>query len=158
MRIRILTLVLLPWLCNAAQAQKPSCKDVSVSYEKPNQRLSQNISLSTDARGEYTGSQRVASPQGTRWLVSLNPDYMKPGPWDTTLIIGNNAGGAPILKASFRDHGNTFSANWLNEKLIYIQVWWGRIVSSDMILDVEKQAFIYNEVANYGALTQCQID
>jgi hypothetical protein len=158
MGIRILTVILLVSSCSGAQAQKPSCKDVFVSYAKPNERLSQKISLSTDARGEYTESQRVTSPQGTRWLVSLNPDYTKAGPWDTTLIIGNGAAGTPILKATFRDHGNTFSANWLNEKLVYIQVWWGRIVSSDMILDVEKQAFIYNEVANYGAPTDCKID
>jgi hypothetical protein len=40
------------------------------------------------------------------------------------------------VEAVFRDHGNTFSANWINEKLLFVQVWWGRIASSDIILDV----------------------
>lgn len=66
---------------------------------------------------------------------------MKAGPWNTTLIIGNRADGKPFLTASFKDHGNTFSAKWLNENLVFVM--WGRISSSDLILDVQKRAFIY---------------
>lgn len=78
---------------------------------------------------------------------------MKAGPWNTTLIIGNRADGKPFLTASFKDHGNTFSAKWLNENLVFVM--WGRISSSDLILDVQKRAFIYNEMANYGEVTFC---
>ena len=80
-------------------------------------------------------------------------------PWNTILFIrGRHAANAkPLLKVEFDDHGNTFSANWINEKLLFVQVWWGRLGSSDLILDVEQGKFIYNEFAHYGELAEpCQ--
>jgi hypothetical protein len=44
--------------------------------------------------------------------------------------------------------------HWLNEKLLYGSVWWGRTVSTDFVFDAEKRAFIYREMANYGELVQ----
>jgi hypothetical protein len=42
----------------------------------------------------------------------------------------------------------------LNEKLIYGSVWWGRIVATDFIFDVQGNKFIYREMASYGELIQ----
>ena len=89
-------------------------------------------------------------------MVHLDPDYMKSGPWNTTLIIGDRTTRKPFLKAEFLDHGDTFDAKWLNENLIWIQVWWGRVASSDLILDVSKKQFIYNQLAQYGEVTFCK--
>jgi len=59
---------------------------------------------------------------------------------------------------TFVDHGNGgVSIQWLNEKLPYGSVGWGRIVSTDFVFDVERKGFIYREMANYGELVQpCQ--
>jgi len=46
---------------------------------------------------------------------------------------------------------------WLNEKLVYGSVWWGRIVATDFIFDVQRGTFIYREMADCGAVVQpCQ--
>jgi len=93
------------------------------------------------------------SPQGTRWFVELDPDYMSTKvPWTTTLYIKGGSDGRRTWKASFIDHGNTFSASWINEKLLFVQVWWGRMASSDLIFDVNQGTIIYNEFAHYGEL------
>jgi hypothetical protein len=81
---------------------------------------------------------------------------MKPGPWSSTLFIGTRGSNAAGFKVEFLDHCEQFSASWINDKLLYIQVWWGRIASSDLILDVGNREFIYNEFANYGEITFCK--
>jgi len=95
--------------------------------------------------------------QRTRWMVVRRPDYMKAGPWATVVWIGNHSGGS-LLQLAFFDHASGgVEIRWLNEKLLYGSVWWGRIVSTDFVLDVERKTFIYREMANYGELVQpCQ--
>jgi hypothetical protein len=78
-------------------------------------------------------------------------------PWTTTLYIKGGSDGRRVWKASFIDHGDTFSARWINEKLLFVQVWWGRMASTDLIFDVNQGTIIYNEFAHYGELFEtCQ--
>jgi hypothetical protein len=102
--------------------------------------------------------KKVSSPQGTRWFFEIDPDYKSVvKPWNTTLEIGNNSHDEILLEAHFVDHGNDFSAHWINEELLFVQVWWGRIVSSDLIIDVSSGKLIYDRLANYGQLGEpCQ--
>jgi hypothetical protein len=91
--------------------------------------------------------------QGTRWFTQSQPDFTKDGPWTTTLVVGDDSGA--FLKLTFTDHGSGgVHARWLNEKLLFVDVWLGRIVSIDLILNVEQATFIYSEEANYGQLVQ----
>ena len=41
-------------------------------------------------------------------------------------------------------------AHWINEKLIFIRVYWGRILGTDMIFDTEKNEFTYREMVYDG--------
>jgi hypothetical protein len=138
-------------------AQIPdSCENRSVEYESPAQSFENNIHVLRVAKGvdPPLGQKQNLSPQGTRWYVEIDPDYTSTkNPWNTTLYIG----GVPhkekvLLKATFTDHGNSFSAKWINEDLLFIQVWWGHILSSDLILDVHEGKFIYDKLANYDQL------
>lgn len=43
-------------------------------------------------------------------------------------------------------------AHWINEKLIFIRVYWGRIVGTDMIFDSEKKEFVYREMVYDGTI------
>jgi hypothetical protein len=91
------------------------------------------------------------SPQGTSRLIFLDqPNFMKNGPWHTKArIIGNKAHTVNLL-IEVRDHANqSVHADWLNEKLLFMRVWWGRLVSTDLILNVETGEPIYMEEASY---------
>lgn len=59
-----------------------------------------------------------------------------------------------LLRLAIRDFYPNFGYRykWINEKLLFVQVWWGRIVGDDLILDVEKEEIIYREAVNDGVL------
>jgi hypothetical protein len=146
--------VLLPSFAKAQSS--PACNAAQVTYESAPKDIEDRIRVVKETRpsGPPATGTRVNSTHGTRWLVQVDPNYRKAGPWTTTLYVGNSDSRQPYLLASFRDHGNTFSAHWINEDLLFVQVWWGRIASSDLILDVTTGRFIYDRLANYGQTAQ----
>jgi|SRR6478609_7628776 len=160
--IRPASNLLLPSLlflssCFQAKGQSlPPCSTAQVTYSPVTSDFERKIQISRIGVPFKPPAveKRVKSVQGTRWFVELAPDYMKNGPWTTTLYLGKSDSNRAYLVASFKDHGNTFSAHWVNEELLFVQVWWGRIASSDLILDVAKGRFIYNQLANYGQIIE----
>ena len=46
--------------------------------------------------------------------------------------------------------------SWLNEKALFVRVWWGRIVSTDFVLDTDRVSFVYVEGVNYFRLVYSQ--
>ena len=59
-----------------------------------------------------------------------------------------------LIKILLKDHYPNFLLDvyWINQKLLYIKVWWGRVLGSCFIFDVEKESFIYREMVNDGNL------
>ena len=135
------------------QAPEP-CRDQKVNYGPAPAFIQKRLSLTRlDGSAKVPTSENwVFSPQGNRWFINVSPDYSKSGPRSTTLYIGNRTGGTGALQATFTDDDKAFAASWINEKLLFVQVWWGRMASSDLILDVDKGTFIYDELANYAEL------
>jgi hypothetical protein len=91
------------------------------------------------------------STYGTRWLSQNDPDFAKNGPFSTTIAVGDRNGALWML--TFPQHGNEpIQSDWLNEKLLFLRVWLGRIVSLDMILDVDHGILVYSEDATHDDL------
>ncbi len=42
------------------------------------------------------------------------------------------------------------SVRWVSEKLVFVRVWWGRVLGTDAILDVESGRFVYREMVQSG--------
>jgi len=98
---------------------------------------------------------KLESPHGTRWLIARDPDFTREGPWTTTLYVFGNRVNAGILRIQFHDHGNGgVHEKWVNEKLLAADVWWGRILSTDLVLNVETGKWIYAEEADYSVTIQ----
>ena len=143
----------------AEHQSSDDCREYDqVFYEDPGDYSSKRIKiilLKTGAEELRDLSDLIPnrSPQGTKAFLIRKPDYMKKGPWNTDLyIFGNKA--IPIqLKVTFSEHASYgIRPQWINEKLLSISVSWGRIVSTDIILDVESGEFVYIEDASYGYL------
>ena len=134
--------------------QLPKCATEKVQYKAQPSDLASKIHLTAfSAADTFPKSlKRQNSIQGTRWVAMTDPGYINPGPWNTTLFIGDAGEANPFLKLHIADHGNTLTMNWINEKLLFVQVWWGRFASSDLIFDIEQRKLIYNEFAHYGEL------
>lgn len=41
---------------------------------------------------------------------------------------------------------------WLSEKLVFMRAWWGRLAATDLIYDVERERFVYDEALTDGSL------
>jgi hypothetical protein len=149
--IALLTCLYVPGFI-AAQ-RPPSCDQQRVTYQPHKPTESQFRIERVPPTSKPQSGTLNKSPQGTRWFAQDNPDYTRNGPWNTTIVIGDHQGAS--MKLTFPNHGNSgVQADWLSEKLLFTRVWLGRIVSLDLILDVEKGMLIYSEEANYGGLIE----
>jgi hypothetical protein len=111
-------------------------------------------SLASDAKeiGALQGGERLHSPRGTGSVVLRKADTAQSGPWNTTVYVLGNRARPAGLKIVFKDHASGgVRVSWLNEKL-FLSVWWGRIASTDLILDIETSKYVYVEDADYGTL------
>jgi hypothetical protein len=78
---------------------------------------------------------------------------MHDGPWTTRLYISDAADPHYCIFIEARDLGNGgVDYEWLSEKLLFVRCWWGRIVSTDFVLDTGTARPIYIEDANYSKL------
>jgi hypothetical protein len=145
----------------AAQAtaqQVTPCDTAKVQYSPVEDKYMDKINLQAVTELQVPeGVEKQFSPQRTFWLYAAQPNYQKDGPWSTTVLI-KSADGKTMRKLIFLDHGTGgVNLQWLNERLLFARVWWGRILSTDLILDVQNREFLYQQNAYYGQLMEpCQ--
>lgn len=98
----------------------------------------------------YPG-EGTCSLQGTAKLFVDRPDFSKKGPWNTVFSVApTRSGAAKAARVIFKDHASyQVRAEWLNEKLVFFSVWWGRQVSTDIVVDFSKQTVLYVEEASH---------
>ena len=97
-------------------------------------------------------NEKVFSPNKAYWYSVTEPDTMKPGPYKLRIDIYNEREYLVRLDmlniyGNFKPH-----VKWINEKLLYVQVWWGRVKGVDLIFDVENEQVIHKENINYGII------
>ena len=95
------------------------------------------------------------SPQGTLAFNRIAiADTMKPGPYSNTIEVFSTAGESISWRIEINDLMDNVRLRWINDDLLYVQAWWGRIVSTDMLLEVSSGRLVYAKEANYGLLVQ----
>ncbi len=148
----LLSLSCAPVLSQESRPSLPKCGEARVQYTPFDENYSQKIILREvhDSGPSEPEGNREYSPQRTAWVSPTSPEYSRPGPWNTTVTIAVPAG-SKALQLAFHDHASgCASVQWLDEELLFGRVWWGRVYSTDFILDVEKEQFIYKQMAHYG--------
>ena len=148
----LLSLSSAPVLSEESRPSLPKCGEARVQYTPFDENYSQKIILREvhDSGPSEPEGNREYSPQRTAWVSPTSPEYSRPGRWNTTVTIAVPAG-SKALQLAFHDHASgCASVQWLNEELLFGRVWWGRVYSTDFILDVEKEQFIYKQMAHYG--------
>jgi hypothetical protein len=146
-----------PGLHLSTPAQGPlKCNNEKIRYSPFDTTYSNRILLkSMTGSGDLpqTASKKY-SPQHTMWQARVDADTMKPGPWTTSVYFGSD-GNNEVLKLTLVDHASGgVQVDWLSEKLVFGRVWWGRIISTDFVLDLQKRQFIYREMGEYGDIIQ----
>jgi hypothetical protein len=59
-----------------------------------------------------------------------------------------------LIQIKFTDLFGLSETKWINEKLLFMRPWWGKIVGTDIIYDVEK--VIYAETVTDGGMAYSQ--
>jgi hypothetical protein len=77
---------------------------------------------------------------------------MKPDPYDFRADIYNDRDYLVRLTVSGIYGNYEPEIRWINEKLLYVRIWWGRIKGADLILDVEDQTVIHKEDIHWGII------
>jgi hypothetical protein len=93
------------------------------------------------------------TPFGVRWLVAEDPDTTQDGPWTTRLYIFDSADTNRCVEVELIDHvSGGVRPRWLNDKMLFVNVWWGRIAWTDFILDTETRHIAYIEDGRVDAI------
>jgi hypothetical protein len=102
-------------------------------------------------RDAPTSGDELASPNALGAVTVSAPDFMRDPPWSTRATITRP--GAPPLRLELLQHANvTPQVRWINDELLFVQVWWGRIVGTDLVIDVPGARVIYRRMFVYGPL------
>ena len=91
------------------------------------------------------------SPQNTRRYVQTEPDTMQEGPWSTDVYVFGRRQSDRILQVHIDGHtSGGVRPKWINDNLLFIEVWWGRLGATDYILDIEHQKWMYSMDADFS--------
>jgi hypothetical protein len=61
-----------------------------------------------------------------------------------------------LLRIEFSELFGLADVKWVNEKLLFMRPWWGRILGTDLIYDVEAERIVYVETVTDGYLAYQQ--
>ena len=91
--------------------------------------------------GEKLESGKVSPNNGYRFFVENERPVGK-------VVIDAEKG--HLLEISFKNLFGLEEVRWINEKLILLRPWWGRIAATDIIYDVEREEVVYAESVTAG--------
>ena len=103
---------------------------------------------------------RIATRKGTKPLSG----EMSPNKGYVFVVEGGRPSGRITIYAEkdhlvdirFVDLFGLSNVRWLNEKLILMRPWWGRMAATDLIFDVEREKMIYAESVTDGTIAYRQ--
>ncbi len=127
-------------------------------YEKPSLETLQNIKVTRVSLTKPELNKLTALPKdptnGASWLVEEDPDTMRDGPWKTHLYIFDNSDTNHCAHVELIDHvSGGVKHTWLNDKILFVEVWWGHAGWTDFILNTETCKIIYMEDGFWNVLT-----
>lgn len=124
-------------------------------YHTPFEERFASRILLEDSPLQPVPGEKQFSPNKAYWFSVSAPDYTGQPPWNTVILIHNER--EDLIKITLLDHNNSeITLTWINEKLLQISVWWGAIVGTDFIFDVEKEDIVYKEMVRDGQIAYQQ--
>ncbi len=150
-RVRILGLslplfaVLQPAWTNASSwpGLPPDCWTESRmvhSAQSPNDVWKRNISIIT-RQSEKLKTGTLSPNKGYMFVVEGGR------PSEHVIIFAEKD---HLIDITIRDLVGLSDIRWVNEKLILMRIWWGRMTATDMLFDVETENVLYAEMVTDG--------
>lgn len=162
--MRPLYVILLVFCVANIAAAEPlmDCNDKIVEYSEPHViPLEKHVSVKPLPKSphilqvERDPEFHPQSPQRTAAFNRVGiADTMKPGPYSSAVEVFSISGDPFAWRLDYFGVIDNIRLKWLNEELLFVQAWWGTIMSTDMIFNVRSGQFIYAKEANYGSIVQ----
>lgn len=138
------------------------CDELVVQYDEPTVvPLAGHITIKPLKQrpervlNEYDPQYVSDSPQATAAFNRVvTADTTRPGPRSNVVEVFSTKGDPVAWQIEAVDLMDDMRLRWLNEDLLFVQAWWGRIVSTDLIFQLSSGRFLYAKEANYGLLVQ----
>jgi hypothetical protein len=124
-----------------------------IFHEPFDQEFESQIVLSrTAVSADDVPKKIIPSGNGAYWFGVHYPDRTQSqgDPWNTRIMVYNERG--YLVQLELKRIHYCRDIEWINEKLLKVRVWWGRVVATDLILDVEKEKFVYQEMVHGGSI------
>jgi hypothetical protein len=149
-------------LLGAAQAhaqERSECPEYDlIQYSEARELLRDRVIVETTAEigGRFPALRRfeeIQSPYRTARILISRADTTQQGPWTTVLAVRGNEVRQLDLLITIKDHGTGgVNARWLNEKLVWFRVWWGVVVATELLVNVENEEVLFFEESDYRQL------
>jgi len=137
--------------CLKAAQPDPSCwKEPRLFHQPFDNAIADRISIT---KSEFPAAflTPVHSPNKAYYFMTVRPDFTREGPWSTAVYIYVEKD--QLTRIDLLDHSSLAPGiEWLNEKLLSIRVWWGRIMGTDLIIDVETGTIVSKEMVVDGRI------
>ncbi|MEC9359705.1 MAG: hypothetical protein VX836_17775 [Pseudomonadota bacterium] len=133
-----------------AWAAQPQLDDCVTTYQDEAGGIGDlNVGLTDTRPTKMPGGavEEARSPHGTGSLITYGFDTTRAGAGRVVVAVQPRGGKATYL--SF-DPARSVRARWLNERLVYIEAWWGRIAASELVFDSLERRFLYRKLAHYA--------
>lgn len=105
----------------------------------------------------WTTIERVDAPVPDDKQLSPNRAYYyavaSEAPRTAILVFAEKE---KLVRISFETSRGLSDIKWINEKLLYLRVWWGRIAATDLVFDVEQERVVLAESVTDGAIAMQQ--
>jgi len=111
----------------------------------------------------FHSSEKIDPWQKNTFIKTIRAENPKPGELSRNkgyffLVEGGSPNGKitiyaekdHLVQISFSELFGLSDVKWINEKLLFMRPWWGRIAATDIIYDVEKEQVIYSEFVTDG--------
>jgi len=140
-------LVLVPLIVAAGRwpGSPPDCWTQPRNYHGPAGEYDwrSRVSLDTVPRNGPIEDGTVSPNQGYAFRKDMDGS-------STTITV--DAEKNHLLRIRIEETIGISDVRWINEKLLFLRPWWGRIAATDLIFDVETEQFIYEESVTYGGI------
>lgn len=89
--------------------------------------------------------EAVLSPNGAYRMQVVFNDLSDRPTWDGEMLIDNERPYLLRLVLPDLSWPHSAEARWINEKLVFVRAWWGRVAGTDLVIDVERESIVLEE-------------
>ena len=148
-----------------AAANPPSTSSASSGWHTPPDHWDEPRVFHRPMDPEYDDRMRASrvvsgASEGREWTPSPNRAYRfslesafdeTAQEWGSTLWVDTEQ--ERWLRFDLLEHGSSFpEVRWINEKLLYVSLWWGRALGTYWVIDVESATTVCSEMVHSGEI------